>query len=989
MPYMTKTYRYRNSLDAIYDRSRLAKSMRAVIFVAALVAALALLAGTAMEVRGQASMGRISGTVVDAETGDPLIGATVVVVGLELGAMADLEGTYLIRNVPAGLHAVQVSMIGYAAKRITEIQVEPDQVSRIDITVEQELIVADVVEVTARSLENTEASLLKQRQNALSISDAISAEDISRGAQGDVAAAMTRVTGASVVDGKYVYIRGLGERYSTAQLNGTSLPNADPNSKSVQMDIFAANLLDNITTEKTFTPDKPGNFTGGSVNVKTKSLPESFTMSFSSSTKYNTQSSFKDMLSYEGGEYDFLGFDDGTRDIPLPLRNPDVEIPSITSALRDPEAAQLLDLYSRSFTDKSMTPTTIEGGLGQSYAFSIGNQTEIAERPFGMLGSVSYNRNISAYDNGASGIWKRVSREAEGLNRERFATDMSGSEEVLWGGLVNATYQPSITHEIGVNVLYNRSGEKLSRFQTGAWPSSLPGENVRYETRVLSFIEREMRSLQFRGKHVMPSVSNMEIEWTGAFIRSNQDEPDLRYFTNEFQTVDAAGEGAPDIDSYTIALSNYAAPTRYFRNLEESNRDFKLDVTLPFTPWSGLTARMKFGGAYLDKDHTFRERRFSFRQDALQYRNDPVVFFSTVRTGILPDEYQDTPGFTRFGNFVSEDSDLRNNYDGDQEIRAGYVMLDLPLTRRFKVTGGARYESTLLDVASHETTLTPGRLDEKDWLPSINTVYQVVDNMNVRGAYSRTLARPSFRELAPFASFLFVGDYIFVGNSDLKRTLIDNYDLRWEWFNRPGEIYALSYFYKKFENPIERVIVTTNGEIQFQNVDRALVSGLELEFRKQLDQLHPSLGNFQLGGNLSLISSQVDIAPSELAIIRALDPGAGETRKLQGQSPYVVNIDAMYDNPDTGTLVSVHYNVFGERLSEVSTGGTPNAFEQPAGMLDITGSQRLWDRVTLKFSAKNLLDPDIKKVHPFNNEEYIRSLYKRGRTFSLGFSYGI
>ncbi|MXZ76551.1 MAG: outer membrane beta-barrel protein [Gemmatimonadetes bacterium] len=989
MPYMTKTYRYRNSLDAIYDRSRLAKSMRAVIFVAALVAALALLAGTAMEVRGQASMGRISGTVVDAETGDPLIGATVVVVGLELGAMADLEGTYLIRNVPAGLHAVQVSMIGYAAKRITEIQVEPDQVSRIDITVEQELIVADVVEVTARSLENTEASLLKQRQNALSISDAISAEDISRGAQGDVAAAMTRVTGASVVDGKYVYIRGLGERYSTAQLNGTSLPNADPNSKSVQMDIFAANLLDNITTEKTFTPDKPGNFTGGSVNVKTKSLPESFTMSFSSSTKYNTQSSFKDMLSYEGGEYDFLGFDDGTRDIPLPLRNPDVEIPSITSALRDPEAAQLLDLYSRSFTDKSMTPTTIEGGLGQSYAFSIGNQTEIAERPFGMLGSVSYNRNISAYDNGASGIWKRVSREAEGLNRERFATDMSGSEEVLWGGLVNATYQPSITHEIGVNVLYNRSGEKLSRFQTGAWPSSLPGENVRYETRVLSFIEREMRSLQFRGKHVMPSVSNMEIEWTGAFIRSNQDEPDLRYFTNEFQTVDAAGEGVPDIDSYTIALSNYAAPTRYFRNLEESNRDFKLDVTLPFTPWSGLTARMKFGGAYLDKNHTFRERRFSFRQDALQYRNDPVVFFSTARTGILPDEYQDTPGFTRFGNFVSEDSDLRNNYDGDQEIRAGYVMLDLPLTRRFKVTGGARYESTLLDVASHETSLTPGRLDEKDWLPSINTVYQVVDNMNVRGAYSRTLARPSFRELAPFASFLFVGDYIFVGNSDLKRTLIDNYDFRWEWFNRPGEIYALSYFYKKFENPIERVIVTTNGEIQFQNVDRALVSGLELEFRKQLDQLHPSLGNFQLGGNLSLISSQVDIAPSELAIIRALDPGAGETRKLQGQSPYVVNIDAMYDNPDTGTLVSVHYNVFGERLSEVSTGGTPNAFEQPAGMLDITGSQRLWDRVTLKFSAKNLLDPDIKKVHPFNNEEYIRSLYKRGRTFSLGFSYGI
>ena len=980
---MTKEYRWSGFRISKFGTGWLVRPLLAA------ATALAIVTGTATEMRAQESAGRISGTVVDSETGDPLIGATVTVVGLQLGAMADLEGTFLIRNVPVGQHTVLVSMIGFAQKRVTEVRVDPGQVSRIDIAVDQELIVADVVEVTARSLENTEAALLKQRQNALSISDAISAEDISRGAQGDVAAAMTRVTGASVVDGKYVYIRGLGERYSSAQLNGTSLPNTDPNSKSVQMDIFATNLLDNITTEKTFTPDKPGNFTGGSVNVKTKSLPESFTMSFSTSTKYNSQSSFKDILSYDGGEYDFLGFDDGTRDIPLALQNPDVEIPSITSALRDPEAAQLLDLYSKSFGDKSMTPTTTEGALGQSYSFSIGNQTTVLDRPFGMLGSVSYNRNISAYDNGASGIWKRVSRESEGLNRERFATDTSGSEEVLWGGLVNATYRPSITHEIGANVLYNRSGEKQSRYQTGAWPSSLPGDNVRYETRVLSFIEREMRSLQFRGKHVLPSVSNLEIEWNGAFIRSTQDEPDLRFFTNEFQTVDAEGQGASDIDSYTIALSNYAAPTRYFRNLEETNRDFKLDLTLPFSPWSGLTARLKLGGAYLDKDHTFRERRFSFRQDNLRYRNDPAVFFSSARTGILPDEFQDTPGFTRFGNFVSEDSDLKNNYDGEQEIMAGYVMLDLPFSRRFKVTGGARYESTLLDVVSHEPSLSPGKLDEKDWLPSVNTVYEVVDNMNVRGAYSRTLARPSFRELAPFASFLFVGDFIFVGNNELKRTLIDNYDLRWEWFTRPGEIYALSYFYKKFEHPIERVIVTTNGEIQFQNVDAAFVTGVELEYRTRLDQLHPSLSNFQIGGNLSLVRSQVDIAPSELAVIRALDPNAGDTRELQGQSPYVVNFDAMYDNTDTGTLVSVHYNVFGERLSEVSTGGTPNAFEQPAGMLDITGSQRLWDRVTLKFSAKNLLDPDIKKVHPFNNEEFIRSLYKRGRTYSVGFSYGI
>lgn len=955
----------------------------------AAVTAAALFAVTLTEVRAQGLEGRISGTIVDAGTGDPLIGATVIVEGPGLGAMADIDGRYLIRGVPAGEHAIVVSMIGYARKKVTEISVIPGEVSMIDVAVEEQILEAEVVIVTAKALENTEAALLKQRQNALAISDAISAEDISRGAQGDVASAMTRVTGASVVDGKYVYIRGLGERYSTARLNGTTLPSADPNSKSVQMDIFATNLLDNITTEKTFTPDKPGNFTGGSVNVKTKSLPESFTMSFSTSTKYNSQSSFKDILSYDGGEYDFLGVDDGTRDIPVPLRDPDVEIPSITSALRDPEKAQMLDHYSRSFGDKTMTPSMKPGGLGQSYSFSIGNQTSVFDRPLGLLGSVSFTRNVSAYDNGVSGIWKRVSRESRDLNRERFATDTSGSEETLWGGLMNVTYQPGVTHEVGANLLFNRSGDKMARFQTGSWPSSLPGENVRYETRVLSFTEREMRSLQLRGKHVLPDLSGLEVEWTGAFIRSAQDEPDLRYFTNEYQTVDALGEGAPDVDSYTIALSNYSAPTRYFRNLVESNRDFSMDFTLPFRQWDDLTARLKFGGAYLDKDHSFRERRFSFHQDNVRYRNDPELFFSSDRIGILPDFLQDTPGFTRFGSFITEDSDLKNNYDGDQQVLAGYVMLDLPVADRFKLTGGARYEATRLNVASHESSLKPGKLDENDWLPSLNTVYQLTDNMNLRGAFSRTLARPTFRELAPFASFLFVGDFIFVGNSELKRTLIENYDLRWEWFTRPGEIYAVSFFYKDFENPIERVIVTTNGEIQFQNVDRAMVSGIELEYRKKLDQLHPALSDFQLGGNLSLVRSQVDVAPSELAVTRALDPQAADTRKLQGQSPYVVNIDAMYDNPDTGTLLSLHYNIFGERLSEVSTGGTPNAFEQPAGVLDITGSQRLWNRVTLKFSLKNLLNPDIKKVHPFNGQEFVRTLYKRGRSFSFGFSYGI
>lgn len=939
--------------------------------------------------------GRITGTVVDAQSGEPMIGANVRVDGLAIGAIVDLNGHYMIKTVPSGTYTLVFTMIGYAQMKITKVQVVTGEVTKIDVRLNEEILEVEGITIEAEAVRNTEAALLKVRQRALTISDAISAEDISRGAQGDAAAAMSRVTGASVVDGKYVYIRGLGERYSTTQLNGSQIPSADPNGQSVQMDVFASNLVDNIVTEKTFTPDKPGNFTGGSVNIKTKSLPDGFTMSFSTSTKINTQSSFKDFLTYSGGAKDFLGYDDGTRDIPEPLRDPDVDVPSLLSAVRDvnPDGspgpkAQTLNALTNSFSNV-MVPGIKKGALGQGYSFSLGTRLPLFDRPLGLMGGFSLNRNVSSYSNGVSGIWKRTSSATTTLNNERLATDVKGSEETLWGGLLKATFLPSASHEIGINYLYNLSGEKMARSQTGVWPSSLPDPSTRYETRVLSFIEREMRSLQFNGKHVLETVGETEVEWTGSLIKSKQEEPDLRFFTNEYRVKEVNGVLDTIPNSYDISISNYAGPTRYHRDLEEKNRDFSLNITIPFKQWSGLTVRFKVGGAYLNKEHTFRERRFEFQQDLARYDNDPEVFFSEQSMGILPPSLQTNPRFVRFGNYLTDDTVIGNNYDGKQHIGAGYFMIDLPVTRRFKLIGGTRIEATRIDVASQDTTLARGKLDLNDWLPSVSMVYQIFNNMNLRWAYGQTLARPSFRELAPFTSFAFVGDYIFVGNNHLKRTLIDNLDFRWEWFSRPGEIYALSFFYKKFENPIERVIITTNGEVQFQNVDNALVTGIEMEFRKKLDQISPTLKNFQLGGNLSIVKSKVDIAPSELTIIRSLDPDAPGTRNLQGQSPYVLNLDAMYDNVDRGTLLSLHYNIFGRRLSEVSLGGTPDVFEKPVGVLDLTGSQRLWNNVTLKFSAKNILDPVIKKYHPFNGNEFVRSQFKRGRTISFGLSYKI
>ncbi|HDZ12998.1 MAG TPA: TonB-dependent receptor, partial [Bacteroidetes bacterium] len=286
-----------------------------------------------------------------------------------------------------------------------------------------------------------------------------------------------------------------------------------------------------------------------------------------------------------------------------------------------------------------------------------------------------------------------------------------------------------------------------------------------------------------------------------------------------------------------------------------------------------------------------------------------------------------------------------------------------------------------------DISLKPGKLKTADWLPSLNVVYNIVKNTNLRLAYGRTLARPTFREMAPYASFDFVNDYFFVGNAKLKRTLIDNFDLRWEWFPNPGEILAVSGFYKGFKNPIERAILNVNGEVQFQNVDKAAVVGAEFEVRKHLGNLIPQLSHFQLGANVTLAHSKVTIPEEELLVIRNVNPNADDSRPLQGQSPYILNFDLVYSNEKIGTVATAYYNVFGERVAAVSMGGTPNVFELSQPILNLTISQHVWRGFRFSLSAKNLLNPAIRKVHHFKGKDYITEDYKRGRNISAGISY--
>ncbi len=927
-----------------------------------------------------AETGKIVGTVVDAENGHTIVGANIYLENTSLGAASDLNGRYVILNIPEGNYVLVISIVGYAETRIENVQVASGKTVKIDAAVKSKILTTDVVVVEAKALYNTEASLLKSRQKASALSDAISAEAIAQAGAGNAADAIKQITGASIVEGKYVYVRGLGDRYTNIQLNGAALPSTDPYKRSGSLDLIPSSMVDNIVTIKSFTPDKAGDFSGGTVDIKTKDYPDHFQLKFSSSTSYNSQVNYNSAtLGYSGSPTDWLGFDNGTRSLPKIMKAKNLYIPDIGEANTDPQKAELLTRMTRSFNSQ-MGPVAKQAPVNQSYAFSIGNQYQILSRPLGIMASLTYKNSYSSYHNGLYRRWNQGTQDV--MSNVYDYRDTNSKNEILWGGLFKASYALSADDQITLNTMYNRNAVSGARMLEGIYTYDSDANRI-HQTSVLSYNERALYSLQLRGEHVLPVLANLRLDWQATLGNSTEAEPDRRVFSSYYVNIN--GERA-------YGIKDNLPPKRYFRNLDEDRRDFKLNLSLPFRQWNGLSSQIKIGAAVARKQRSYSERLFTFTdQQGFNYDGNPNHLLSDTNTGIvgydtvtIRNQQYINP---QWGVVVVENILPANNYRAEQNIAAGYAMIELPLFAKLRFIGGARLESTDMWLQTQDSTLEGGAINTHDVLPSANLIYNLVPNMNLRFAFSRTLARPNFREIGPFATFDFDdGGDSYVGNPHLERTFITNFDLRWEWFSRPGEIYAVSAYYKDFQKPIERVF-NAFGENTWKNVKEARAYGLELEMRKRLDVFHQSLRGFMLGTNFSLIHSQVSIAADELDLIRNLRPDAPDTRPFQGQSPYLINVNLSYQNANSGISSSLYYNIFGKRLDRVSYGGTPDVYEKPAGLLNFSFGWNFTKHLSLKFSANNLLNPDHSKYQRFNGKDYIYSRYQRGRAFSLGISY--
>jgi len=973
--------------------------------------------------------GGIRGQVVESDFGQPIARSSVVIIDTPFGAMTDDQGNFTISGVPPGAYTLSVRGGGYLPKLVPGITISSGTFS--DVRVETIAEVEEMEElVVPGELEKTsEVGLLAERQGATAVLDTIGADLISRLGAATAGDAMKRMVGTTVVDGKYVVVRGLGDRYVNTLLNGGRLPSSDPDKRAINVDLFPGPTLESINTAKTFTPDQPGDFTGGSVDIRTKSFPEKPSFGASVAVEYNSQSTFNpDFLTYSGGGTGTFGFQGNSRAFPdSVINNPNLsgspaDNPS-TITNTNPADEPIARSINNSMRQLSpvMALKTKTPGPNTSINLQGGDTVDLGgDQKLGSFGAFSYKKKFAYQPNTQRANYELVNAGGQAnLEEVLDFNDRKAIEDVLWGGLLNLAYQGDLDHQFAVNFLFNEQATDTSDFQ---YQDKSPEKQLQYTT--MQYGERQLANLQFSGKNNFPEARNISIDWVGGLGQAQLLEPDQRLFQAQYNPTDGVykpldpGDPSPSLEPQSPVV-------RYQRGLTESDYNAILNISVPFFEEKENPSKFKTG-FYLDNtQRDYNQYQFSVRnggapgvqgQDVSQYTstNPNVswgdVFLSENLSGYT-NPNQATWGsdkamaWSMYNSTVSSGSGTgASQYTAYQQVIASYSMAELKLFPQLTLTGGARYENTDIRIVSpgYVENSVPffgdfdgvAKIQQLDLLPAAAATYEVLENVNLRLAWSQTIARPSFKEMGPVISLDFSDSLLYVGNPNLKLSKINNYDFRLEWFPRPGEVLAVSLFYKSILAPIEQTQVA-QGEsqlYQYQNFPSGTLWGAEFEARKRLDQVSEVLRDFSVNFNTTYIQSQVNLSQEQED--QRTELGIAPNRPLQGQPLYIINAGLDYNNVQAGFYSGLFYNVTGPLL--IAAGGEggaglgylPDVYEQPAPSLDFNLTQTFADNWKFTFRGKNLLNPLFQQTVTFNGVEKTYLSYTKGWDLSLSMAYG-
>ena len=904
--------------------------------------------------QGAQQTGRVVGRVIDAGTGTGITGVGVQVVGTALGAQSGIDGRFTILNVPAGSVTVQARRIGYSPKGIAGVQVVGGQAVEQVISLQPATVQLEAVTVSVSAERGTVNEALDRQRTATGVVNSITSQQIAQSPDGDAAQAVQRVSGVTVQDGRYVFVRGLGERYTTASLNGARLPSPEPERKVVPLDLFPSGLLQSITTSKTFTPDQSGDFSGAQVNIETREFPARRVVSYSTSLGFNDAATGRSVLGAPTVGREWLGFGGSERSIPGAL------------------AAQG-DLRGRTYTQADFnqlgrllrnvwTPETNSGRPNSSFGATAGGEAPVLGQRVGYVGSLSYGFSQEVREDEQTALARGGSAAGttEAINRFRGST---GRTSVLWGGLANFSTLLGGRSRIALNNMYNRTADNEARQDEGV----LEEFGLDAIRSTLRFVERTVRSNQLLGEHELGSDNRFDWSLTQSGVtRAEPDRADLVYIRPE------TGNG--NLAAPRLFSENIDAARRIYGDLDE--QAWNLAANFRYALGDASKANyVKVGGAFRDVDRDASNFAYSLTNSAAVPPTNVLELPAEqlFASGVL----NDTASYFRLQPLTGGGS-----YSARDRVGAGYVMGDYGLTSRIRLVAGARVESWQLRMLTEPVDgsgLERTTRDVTDVLPSLAANVRLTDNQSVRLSASQTLARPEYRELARLGFFNVLGGERGFGNANLRRTLIQNVDLRYEFYPAAGEVLSVAVFGKRFDNPIERVTVATSGSQQFTfiNADGANNYGVELEARKGLGALAAALDPVTAFANVTVMQSDITPGNGQFATL------TNSSRPMVGQSPYVVNVGSTYAAADGRTSATVLYNVVGKRILAAGAAPLPDAYEMPRNVLDVALRFPVYRGVAAKFDAKNLLDA------PYRLEQggVTRERYTLGRAFTLGLSW--
>jgi len=827
-----------------------------------------------------------------------------------------------------------------------------------------------------------------QRASAAVVS-VLSTADIARTGEGNIAGALGRVTGLSVVGNGFVYVRGLGDRYSLALLNGSPLPSPEPLKRVVPLDLFPTNIVSSSLVQKSYSVNFPGEFGGGVINLTTSAVPKESFLTLSVGGGYHSETTGLQSYTFRGGKYDWTGFDTGSRNNPPALASfisSGKRLSELTATENKAIAGSLVTARNGVAQRQSITQPNLSATISGGTSWDVGGDATL-----GLIATAGYSNR-----------WQN----RDSLQQRAIVSDLSQLESdfqrvntdnrIVVNGLVGLGLEFG-DNKIRWTNLYIRDTLKNTRLAIGQKREDAPD----YMQQDTAWYERQLIDTQVVAE--LKPLTDLSVELRGGFAKSQREVPaELQL---EYQRSNAAS--SPFGNQFVNRLDNGA--TSYARiaysDLSEKLWSGGVDVSYRVIPDLSLSV----GYAYSNTNRLSSRREFQFRGQWDGVANLPQDTLSGA-VGMLRPDLLLSPSVVN--QFVTlEDIEPNQTFRARLRNHAGYGKLNWQLTPEILIDAGVRYEKAKQSVAavrvfnSGSLPADVAPLNNDYWLPAATITWQIRPDMQLRANASKTIARPQFREMIYQQYFDPDTNRLFRGNPNLQDSQLYNAEVRYEWYFAREQRLSLSGFYKRIDKPIESYLTLFGGNTitSFANAPKADLYGAEAEVTKYFDLSGWSDASFFSTRRLVTIANYT-YTKSKLKV-KAGDTtavyGASGTplaidyftdgAPLTGQSDHLVNFQFGLEDTDKLSQQTLILSYASKRVTSrgIANNDQPDIFEYPGFTLDFVWRQGVTVAgldLDLKFEGRNLTYNKYKETQSNGTNTIIYNLYNRGTTFNFSIS---